>query len=201
MGVDRTDVLAAAFGLDEAFHHFLALGAGEVTRLRACDLDVLVRGNGFFEALLAVDGGRRAGRALQFHHLAILGADVLDQPVAGNLAFMNLIGGYGGQVKIVRSLDLAVEQDDRDFFFLGFLQHGIPSGRDDRRDQDRIDALRDEAANGLDLVFLLLLRVGEFKRDAALFGLLLGDGGFSRAPAGFRTDLREADGKRFGGNT
>src|SRR5205823_6557747 len=30
VGVDRANRLAAAFGLDEAFHHLLALGAGEV---------------------------------------------------------------------------------------------------------------------------------------------------------------------------
>src|SRR5690554_1141649 len=30
MGIDRADVGAAILGLDEAFHHFLALGAGEV---------------------------------------------------------------------------------------------------------------------------------------------------------------------------
>lgn len=33
VSVHGTDILAAAFGLDEAFHHFLALGTGEVTRL------------------------------------------------------------------------------------------------------------------------------------------------------------------------
>ena len=46
MGVDRADVLAAVFGLDEAFHHFLALGAGEVAGLAADDLEVGVLGDG-----------------------------------------------------------------------------------------------------------------------------------------------------------
>ncbi len=85
---------------------------------------------------------------------------------------------------------------DRDFGFLGFGQHVVPAGGDDRRDEDRVDALGDEGAERLDLVFLLLLGVGEFQVDAALLGLLLGDRGFGGAPAGFRADLRKADGQR-----
>ena len=38
-----TLLIAAAFGLDEAFHHFLALGAGKVAGLAARDGDVCQR--------------------------------------------------------------------------------------------------------------------------------------------------------------
>src|SRR5690606_7511341 len=174
MGIDGADILAAAFGLDEALHDFLALGAGEVTGLRTGDLDVVVTLDRVLEALLAVDGRRGAGGALKLDHIAWLVAYILHQPVTGDLAFMHLIGGDGGEVKVFRGIDLAVEQDDRNFRFLGFLQSRVPAGGDDRRDQDRINSLGDEAANGLDLVFLLLLGVGEFQRIAALFGFLLG---------------------------
>ena len=100
-----------------------------------------------------------------------LSPTVVDQPLAGDAAFLDLVGGDRGQVQVLRRVDAAVEQDDRDLGFLGFGQHVIPAGGDDRRDEDRVDALGDEAADRLDLVFLLLLRVGELQVDAALFGL------------------------------
>ncbi len=56
---------------------------------------------------------------------------------------------------------------------LGFLQHGLPAGLHHRREGDDVHALRDEGADGLDLVFLLLLRVGELQRDARLGGRAL----------------------------
>ena len=80
---------------------------------------------------------------------------------------MDLVGGDGGQVEVFGRIDAAVEQDDRDFGFLGFGQHVVPAGGDDGGDQDGVDALGDEAADGLDLVFLLLLRIGELEVDAA----------------------------------
>jgi hypothetical protein len=46
---------------------------------------------------------------------------------------------------------------------LRFLQHRIPAGRDDGREEDRVHALRDEGADRLDLVLLLLLGVGDLK--------------------------------------
>src|SRR5690606_7546929 len=58
---------------------------------------------------------------------------------------------------------------------------------------DSVNALGDEAADGLDLVFLLLLGVGELEVDAAFLGLLPGHGCLGGAPARFRADLREAD--------
>src|SRR3546814_18050540 len=83
MGIDCTDVLAAALGLDEAFHDFLALGAGEVAGRRAGDGDIGMRCDGFLEALLAVDGGRGTRRALEFHDLAVLVAHRSDERRVG----------------------------------------------------------------------------------------------------------------------
>ncbi len=45
----------------------------------------------------------------------------------------------------------------------------------------------DEGADRLDLVFLLLLGIGELQVDAALLGLLLGDGAFQRRASRIRS--------------
>src|SRR5690606_5563813 len=58
--VREQHVDAAAFGLEEGFHHFLALGPGEVAALRAHDLEARVGFNDFLEAAHAVVGRRRA---------------------------------------------------------------------------------------------------------------------------------------------
>src|SRR3954467_830369 len=197
--INCADRLAAAFGLDEAFHHFLALGAGEVAGLAAYHLQVRMLGDGGVKTLLAVGSDAGADRALQFDGVAGLGADGLRQPVAGDLAFVNAVGGHGGEIELLPGgIDVAVEQHDRNLGLLGFFQHRVPAGRDDGREEDRIDVLRDEGADRLDLVLLFLLRVGDLEIDLALGGLLLGDRGLGRAPAGFRSDLREADGELGG---
>ena len=55
--------------------------------------------------------------------------------------------------------------------------------------EDGIDALSDKRADGFNLVFLFLLRIGNLQSDTALRGFLLRDVGFCRTPAGFRADL------------
>src|SRR5690606_10582213 len=55
------------------------------------------------------------------------------------------------------------------------------------------DALGDEAADGPDLVLLLLLRVGELEVDAASRGFGFDRLGEARPPAALGADLREAD--------
>ncbi|MGY3648402.1 hypothetical protein ACVWW2_003693 [Bradyrhizobium sp. LM4.3] len=156
-------------------------------------------GDGGVKTLLAVGGHAGTDSALQFDNVAGLGPDGLRQPVAGDLAFVHAVGGHGGEIELLAGgIDVAVEQHDRDLGLLRFLQHRVPAGRDDRREEDRIDVLRDEGADRLDLVLLLLLRVGDLEIDLALGSLLLGDRRLGRAPAGFRSDLREADGE-FGG--
>src|SRR6185295_17086779 len=63
-----------------------------------------------------------------------------------------------------------------------------------RREGDDVDLLGDVVADRLDLVFLLLLRVGEFEVDAGRGGGLFDRRRVGRAPAGFRPHLREAQG-------
>ena len=172
MGIDRADRLAAAFGLDEAFHHFLAFGAGEIAGLAAHHLEIGVLGDDAVKTLLAV--GRDAGtnRALQLDDVASLSAHGLGQPFAGDGTFMHAVRGDGGQIKLLaRRIDVAVKQHDRDLGFLGLLQHRIPAARHDRREEDGVNALRDKGADRLDLVLLLLLGVGDLERDLSLGSL------------------------------
>ena len=96
------------------------------------------------------------------------------------------------QRSVVR-VDGAVGQDDRDAGFLRFLQHRVPARFDDRRERDDVDLLLDEGADGLDLVLLLLLRVGEFQLDAGLGRGFLDRFGVGRAPAALGADLGEAE--------
>ncbi|MCY1301549.1 hypothetical protein D9M70_511700 [compost metagenome] len=114
---------------------------------------------------------------------------------------MHEIGRHGRQVEVLRGVDGAVEQDDRNFRVLCFLQHLVPAGSDNRGDEDGVHALRDEGADRLDLVFLFLLRICEFKVDAALLCLLLGQRRLGGAPAGLRADLRKADDQIGRGST
>ena len=77
--------------------------------------------------------------------------------------------------------------------FLASCEHLIPAGDDDRRDDDRVDLLRDEGAHGLELLFFLALGVGELEVDAFLLRLFLHVLGERRTPVAFVADLREAD--------
>ena len=125
---------------------------------------------------------------------------VLEQPAAGFAAFLDEIRADQGQIqRVVGYLDGAVGEDHRDVRGLGFAQHGLPAGFDHRRKRDDVDALRDERAQRLDLVFLFLLRVGEAQRDAGFGGGGLHGGGVGRAPFAFRADLAEAEHDGFGG--
>ena len=52
--------------------------------------------------------------------------------------------------------------------------------------------MRDIATNGLDLVLLLLLRIGEFQFDTRFLGRFLDRYGVGRTPFAFGADLGEA---------
>ena len=72
-----------------------------------------------------------------------------------------------------RNFGAAIGKDHRNPRLLGFAKHRLKSSFDDRGEYDHIDLLGDEGADGLDLVLLLLLGVGEFQIDAALGRLVL----------------------------
>src|SRR5690606_39554372 len=61
---DGADAGAAVLGLEHGLHDFLALAARELAGLRADDPRVRVARDDAVEALLTVDGGRRADSAL-----------------------------------------------------------------------------------------------------------------------------------------
>src|SRR5262249_39587034 len=67
-----------------------------------------------------------------------------------------------------------------------------------RREGDDVDLLRDVVADGLDLVLLLLLRVGELQVDAGRLRRALDGVGVGAAPTALGTDLREAEGDCLG---
>ena len=189
----------ARLGLEEGLHDFLALGAREIAGLRADDLQMRIRGDDFLEALLAIDGRRRTDRALQLDDVHVVGG-VLERSLTQRPALrpsstksdpMNPTYSDGSLG------DGAVGEDHGNLRGLGFPQHRVPAGFDHRRKRDHIDLLRDEGAQRLDLVFLLLLRVGESAGRCSWCGGGLDGFGVRRAPFALGADLAEAEHDAF----
>ena len=80
----RVDDIGVRMRLKQGLGDLPALVAGEVARLRGNDLETPGRLDRFVEALLAVIGGGRAGRALKLDdiRLAVCG---IDQPQGNTL--------------------------------------------------------------------------------------------------------------------
>ena len=74
-----------------------------------------------------------------------------------------------------------------------FREHRVPARFHHRRERDDVDLLRDEAAQRLDLVFLLLLRVREAQVDVAGARRGLDRFGVRGAPFAFGADLAESE--------
>ena len=95
--VKNLDILV---GLEEGFHDFLALGAGEVTGLRAGDLEARISLDHFFKALLAVDGRCRTNGTLQFNDVHVTWLlVVIEQPLRRLLTFFCEVGTDHRDVK------------------------------------------------------------------------------------------------------
>ena len=185
----------AGMHFQQRLHHFLAAAAPEVAALRRDDLHLRMRLDRFLEALLAIDRRRRAGRALQLDDLR-LAARLLREPFAGHLPLGHKIRrDERGVKRLIRHAHAAIDEHHGNFRLLRFAQHRLPARLDDRREDDRIDALRDEAAHRLDLVLLFALRVGEFEVHAALLAFAFDRLRLRRAPRALRADLRETDGE------
>jgi hypothetical protein len=104
------------------------------------------------------------------------------------------VRGDGREIEVAaRRIDVAVDEHHRDLGGFRLLQHRIPARRHHGRQQDRVHTLRHEGPDRLDLILLLLLGVRDLEVDAALLGLVAGDGGLGRTPARFRANLREPD--------
>ena len=90
--------------------------------------------------------------------------DVLSDP----LALLDEVGPDERLVeRLVLGVDRAVGEDHGDVRGLGLLEDGVPAGLDHGRERDVVDALRDVGPDRLDLVLLLLLRVGELRSNPA----------------------------------
>ena len=76
---------------------------------------------------------------------------------------------------------------------LRLVEDGVPAGLDHGRERDHVDLLLDVRADRLDLVLLLLLRVGELQVDARRLGGRLDRLRVRSAPAALRADLREPE--------
>ena len=144
--------------------------------------------------------GARAGRALQLGDvdLALGVGELLEDPLAGELALLDEVRAEEGLVeRRVLRVDGAVGEDHGDLRALGLVEDRVPARLDDRRERDHVDALLDVGADRLDLVLLLLLRVGELERDAGLLGRVLDRLRVRRAPAALGADLREPERDRL----
>ena len=86
-------------------------------------------GDDAVKALLAVGGDAGADRSLQLNDVARFLANGFCQPLAGDRAFVNAVGGHSGEIELLaRRIDIAVEQHHGDLGFLGLLQHRVPTG-------------------------------------------------------------------------
>ena len=120
-------------------------------------------------------------------------ADVLNDP-AGRLAtFLRAVGADIAAVEAVfRNRHFAVNQNNGNLRRFRLFEDVFPARRHNWRQANDIHALRDERTDGLQLVLLLLLRVGEQQFDAAFRGLFLNGYRTGLPPVGFGADLAES---------
>ena len=146
----------------------------------------------FFEAFLAFDGGTGTNRADQFRDASVL-ADIFNDPTGRLATFFRAVGADVAAVQAVfRNRHLAVDENDGNLRGFRLFEDIFPARRHNWRQANDIHILRDERADGFDLVLLLLLRVGEQQFDAALRGLFLNGHRTCFTPIGFRANLAES---------
>ena len=193
-------------GLQEGLHDLHALGTGVLTGLGTDDVVLAAVGgfgHGIVEALQAVGGHGGADRALQNRHLELIAAGtgslalsshILVNPIEGIGTLLQGVGKDVGHIQRGVRSHAAVHQDHRDPGVLGLLQDRIPAGLHDGAEGDHIHVRCDEGADGLDLVLLLLLCVGELEGHAGGLRGSLDVVGVGSAPLALRTDLGKSKG-------
>ena len=191
VSIDGGDVFFAG-RFQEGGHHFLAFADLKVAVLTGEDFHVGIFGQFIGKALVPIDGGSTAGRALKLDDLGFA-IGVLGQPVGGAVPFFDKIGGDERHIKVFSRADAAIDQDNRNLCALGFAKDLIPAGLDARREDDGIDALGDEGPDRLNLLFLIFLRIRKAQIDMTILCLGLDRLRLGGAPIAFLAFLREAD--------
>ena len=97
------------------------------------------------------------------HGESCLSSHILVNPIEGISTLLQGVGKDVGHIQRGVRSHAAVHQDHRDPGVLGLLQDRIPAGLHDGAEGDHIHVRCDEGADGLDLVLLLLLCVGELE--------------------------------------
>ena len=200
----KQDVDLVAVGLQEGLHDLLALGAGVLAGLGSHHVvlsGVGGSGNGIGEAGETVGSHGGAYRAFQNGNLELVAAapgrlalivDIAVNPLKGAGALLQGIGADVGHIQGGVGGNAAVYQHHGDAGVLGFLKHGVPAGLHDGAESDDIHVGGNEGADGLNLVLLLLLGVGELQGNAGVLGGLLDVVGVGGAPLAFGANLSEA---------
>src|SRR2546430_5029373 len=197
--VVRIEHVDLVVGLEERLHDLLAFGAREVAGLGAGDLEIRVALRDFLEPDLAIDrrGGSDGALELDDVHVPfrgeLLDRRIRDQPLRRAAPLLDEVGAHEGDPeRVVLHVDVAVGEDDRDLRRLRLAEDRLPARLDHGRESDDVHLLGDEGTDGLDLVLLLLLRVGELEVDVLLGGGLLDGLGVRSPPLALGADLREA---------
>src|SRR3954453_8777314 len=192
VGVDRRRVRVR---LEQRLRDRAALDAGEVTVLARDDLHAGAGLDGLVEALLAVDRGGGAGRPLELDDLGVAAGRVRHRP-RRPLALLDEVGGHDRDEVLARLgdavVDVAVDEEHRDPGRAGLLDH-VAQLLGDRCDEQGVRLLRDEALDVLDLLGLVVVRVGDRQLPAALGRLLLEARRLRQPPGVFTRVLAERD--------
>src|SRR4051812_4884539 len=173
--VVRVDRVRLGVRLEKSLGDRAALDPREVPVLAHDDRHAGACLDGLVEALLAVDGGRRAGRALQLDDLRVAAGRVR-HGTGSALALLDEVGRHDGDEVRARLgdlvVDVAVDEEHRDAGLAG-VDDDVAELLGDRRDEQGVGLLRDEALDVLDLLGLVVVRVGHGELPAPLLRLLL----------------------------
>ena len=138
--------------------------------LRADDLEVRIGGDDLFEALLAIVGRRGTDRALQLDDVHVVGGvlEFLADPAAGLAAFLDEVRAEEPDIERRIAGHRAVGEDHRNacaaFASCSTVSQPVSTTGENAMTSTFCAMKR---AQRLDLVFLLLLRIGETQVDVA----------------------------------
>src|SRR5688572_12096040 len=180
--------------LRDVLHHALALGAGEVARLRGEDLHPGMLGDAVAEPLRAISGDGRSRGAGKLDDLRLT-VGRRREPVGGPLSLLDEVRGEKRDViGAGRTGRCAVDENDRNLRARGCLEGRSESFELARREENDVDSPRDEVLDVGDLLRRLSLRVGDDELYPAPRRLIAKALRLRDAPGVVRLHLREADG-------